>query len=701
MITKTSLISLRNLDLALSRILTAKNHQHKRMFRHIYQAYEPGRRANLLLLHEKLRGGWKATRPIRIYMPKPSGLLRPLTLLTLEDQIVLQAIANQVAKQTFERRRDVQGQSVFSNCLSKDPNSIFFLQDWRSTYHQFQVRLARHLAAGNQWIAHFDLAAFYETISHRALQTIVAPSGGGNELWSLIREWLCVWTSEQGGIPVDHGIPQGPMASDFLAEVFLLPLDEAMKRTGIPYIRYVDDIRVLAKSEEEARRAAIVLEIECRRWSLIPQGSKFKVSHARTIAEALGTLPSIAESTGRDVDEGELDDASAVSILRDAIKGRPPRVVDKSRLRYVLYRAGASPSVLQRTIDLLPRHPEHIDAFAAYLQNYSKSRPVERLVWSMLGSGVLYDYVEAELWMIAARMGSAQTLAGLLQRAQLQARRRPLSFSMRRALLTFFVSCRNVGVYTNGMTIKRLRAQTPYIQSLIVPHFVSGDFKAGGIASELVKAALPGMVLAGQMVDRSITVEELGVQVAELEPEVRNVFHGLGLIEGPKQPRFDQVGDVLRIRYGIPYWKGWRGLLASNYQHALQVLLTAENKFLPDSSGWLSSQNSFNDAVFRALQAYLQSKGLPGAMTMLDPKGKLHPFGRLLDKDTAFSRAFPTMSASLRAGNDRRNSIPDSHPFEFKSGKRTKRLRVRERDELKAKFTSAYGEIVTFVNAQP
>ena len=88
-------------------------------------------------------------------------------------------------------------------------------------------------------------------------------------------------------------------------------------------------------------------------------------------------------------------------------------------------------------------------------------------------------------------------------------------------------------------------------------------------------------------------------------------------------------------------------------------------------------------------------------MTMLDPKGKLHPFGRLLDKDTAFSRAFPTMSASLRAGNDRRNSIPDSHPFEFKSGKRTKRLRVRERDELKAKFTSAYGEIVTFVNAQP
>ena len=81
---------------------------------------------------------------------------------------------------------------------------------------QFKVRLERHLTAGNQWIAHFDLAAFYETISHRALQKVVAPAGGGGEIWQLIREWLCTWTSVQGGIQVDHGIPQGPMASDFL-----------------------------------------------------------------------------------------------------------------------------------------------------------------------------------------------------------------------------------------------------------------------------------------------------------------------------------------------------------------------------------------------------------------------------------------------------------------------------------------------------
>jgi hypothetical protein len=81
------------------------------MFRHLYSAYEPGRKANLQLLHEKLKGGWQPTSPIRMYLPKASGLYRPLTLLAMDDQIVLQAVTNQVAKQMFGRRRAVENRS--------------------------------------------------------------------------------------------------------------------------------------------------------------------------------------------------------------------------------------------------------------------------------------------------------------------------------------------------------------------------------------------------------------------------------------------------------------------------------------------------------------------------------------------------------------------------------------------------------------
>lgn len=703
MISKASLISFGNLDLAWSRITTAKNLQHKRMFRHLYNAYEPGRKANLQLLHERLKGGWKPTSPIRMYLPKASGLLRPLTLLALDDQIVLQAIANQVAKQMFKRRRAVENRLVFSSCQNSNPDSIFFLQDWQRTYHGFKLRLTKHLAGGNRWIAHFDLAAFYETISHRALQSIVSPSGGSNEAWEMIRKCLCVWTCEAKGIPVDHGIPQGPIASDFLAEIFLLPLDEAMDKAGIPYIRYVDDIRVLGKTEDEVRRAAVVLEMECRRWSLIPQGSKFKVSYAKDVTEALGTLPSIAESAGRDPAESNLGEAAALVIFGDAIGGRPLRVIDKSRLRFVLYRSGPSRTILNKALKLLPTYPEHIDAFAAFFENYSKSRLIVRHVTSMLKKGVLHDYVHGELWLIASRQAVPDELRALVQVAIAQAKRGGLSFSMQRALCVFFLTCRNVGLYSSFHALTRVRSKSPYLQSLLVPYLSNEDYLKGGIAAEICQRSLPapGMALAGEIVDRGLSPKQMGIASYRLSLEVKNVFQGLGLISVGSKPKFDQIGDILRTSYNLRPWRGWKVLLGSNYQHALQLLLTAENKFSSDRSGWLASQNSFNDAVFGAFQDLLNTEGLPGAMPRKGRTGRWISFGVMLDVAAPFAQQFPAMAAALRSTNDRRNSIPDSHPFIFKTGQKTKHLKVRERDSIKLDLTGVYRGIMDFLDALP
>jgi hypothetical protein len=703
MISKASLISFGNLDLAWSRITTANNLQHKQMFRHLYSAYEPGRKANLQLLHEKLKGGWKPTSPIRIYLPKTSGLLRPLTLLALDDQIVLQAIANQVAKQMFKRRRVVENRLVFSSCLNSKPDSIFFLQSWRRTYHDFKLRLGRHLASGNHWIAHFDLAAFYETISHKALQTVVSPSGGSNEAWEMIRRCLCMWTCETKGISVDHGIPQGPIASDFLAEIFLLPLDEAMDKAGIPYIRYVDDIRVLAKTEDDVRRAAVVLEMECRRWSLIPQGSKFKVSYAKDVTEALGTLPSIAESAAQDPDETVMDEDSALKILGDAIGGRPLRVIDKSRLRFVLYRSGPSRTILNKALKLLPMHPEHIDAVAAFFQNYSKSRLIVRHVTSMLNKGVLHDYVQGELWLIASRQARPDELQALLPVAIAQAKRDKLSFSMQRALCVFFLSCRKAGLYSSSHALKRVRSKSPYIQSLLVPYLTNEDYIKGGIAAELCQrpSPAPGMTLAAEIVDRGLSLKQMGVATYRLSAEVKNVFQGLGLISGVSKPYFDQIGDILRASYKLRPWRGWKTLLGPNYQHALQLLLTAENKFYSDRSGWLASQNSFNDAVVGAFQDVLNTTGLPGAMPRKGRTGKWISFGVMLEAAAPFAQNFPAMATALRSTNDRRNSIPDSHPFEFKTGRKTKPLKVRERDNIKLDLIGAYRAIMDFLDALP
>ena len=162
------LASKKNLELAWRRITTGGNYQYKRFYRPIYYAYEVALDANLADLRQRLVGGaFKPQHPERIYVPKASGLHRPLALLKIEDQIVLQAFANLAAKRMQKKRSPLQFKVVFSNILQK-PESIFFFRQWQYTYGAFQRRIKNHYAAGMRWVGDFDLAAFYETVSHES-----------------------------------------------------------------------------------------------------------------------------------------------------------------------------------------------------------------------------------------------------------------------------------------------------------------------------------------------------------------------------------------------------------------------------------------------------------------------------------------------------------------------------------------------------
>lgn len=299
--------------------------------------------------------------------------------------------------------------------------------------------------------------------------------------------------------------------------------------------------------------------------------------------------------------------------------------------------------------------------------------------------------------------GQPNELQALLPVAIAQAKRGSLSFSMQRALCVFFLACRNFGLYSSFQALKRVRSKSPYIQSLLVPYLSDEDYLKGGIAAELCQRPFPapGMALAEEIVDRGLSPKQMGIATYRLSLEVRNVFQGLGLISVGSKPHFDQIGDILRTSYKLRYWRGWKTLLGSNYQHSLQLLLTAENKFHSDRSGWLASQNSFNDAVFGAFQDVLNSEGLPGAMSRKGRTGKWISFGVMLKAAAPFAQQFPAMAAALRSTNNRRNSIPDSHPFEFKTGQQTKHLKVRERDRIKLDLTGVYRDIMDFLDALP
>ncbi|MDA1329996.1 MAG: hypothetical protein O3B43_02885 [Chloroflexi bacterium] len=124
-----NLISRKNLRLAWNRILTAKNVSYKNLFRHHLDAYSLEIEENLESLRTRLRDGvYKPISPVRIFSPTKSGLQRPITLLAIEDQIVLQGLANLFADKIRARRRHLEGESVYSYLLNEEDN-IFFVRD--------------------------------------------------------------------------------------------------------------------------------------------------------------------------------------------------------------------------------------------------------------------------------------------------------------------------------------------------------------------------------------------------------------------------------------------------------------------------------------------------------------------------------------------------------------------------------------------
>jgi retron-type reverse transcriptase len=350
------LISCPNLEFAWRRITTGANHQHKRYFRELYYAYEIALDANLKDLHERLRGGsYRPQAPIRVYLPKPSGLQRPLTLLTLEDQLVLQAVANCIAVRLAPRRRPLELRTIFSNVLQKQEGSIFFFYDWHQTYYKFKKKLQVLFNAGLRWTAHFDLAAFYDTISHDLLLRTAFPREQLGEDGRKILEWFKTWSTERQTSTYGHGIPQGPIASDFLAECFLLPIDEVLK--DLPYVRYVDDIRIFGSSESEVRKSVLRLELLCRERGLIPQGKKFAITEVASLEDALGMLPSLAPPNNEEDPERlfTFNATDGVEHFESALAQDTRLITDKARARYVLYRAEPSPPLLRHVLRLLPK----------------------------------------------------------------------------------------------------------------------------------------------------------------------------------------------------------------------------------------------------------------------------------------------------------------------------------------------------------
>ena len=216
-------------------------------------------------LSEALRTGKYQPMPVRrTYIPKVgSPEKRPLGIPTIIDRIVQTALRN-VIEPIFEQEFD--------------PCSYGFRP--KRGCHDALGEIERLLAAGYLHVVDVDLRKYFDSIPHQGLMNEVAKRIADGRVLDLIEAYLHqgileemkLWTPEQG-------TPQGAVISPLLANVYLHPVDMAMRGSGFVLVRYADDMVVLCRNREEAEAALVKLGELVQRRGLQLHPVKTRIAH--------------------------------------------------------------------------------------------------------------------------------------------------------------------------------------------------------------------------------------------------------------------------------------------------------------------------------------------------------------------------------------------------------------------------------------
>jgi RNA-directed DNA polymerase len=216
-------------------------------------------------LSEALRSGTYKPMPVRrTYIPKAGSTeKRPLGIPTIVDRIVQTALRN-VIEPIFEQEFE--------------PCSYGFRPGLGCQNALGEIE--RLLAAGSMHVVDVDLRKYFDSIPFEALMNEVGKRIADGRVLDLIEAYLHQGVLEEMKLWMpEKGTPQGAVISPLLANVYLHPVDVAMRQAGFTLVRYADDMVVLSRTREQAEAALAKLSelIQARGLQLHPE--KTRIAH--------------------------------------------------------------------------------------------------------------------------------------------------------------------------------------------------------------------------------------------------------------------------------------------------------------------------------------------------------------------------------------------------------------------------------------
>ena len=679
------LADIRNLRRAWRWVRSNSDAQYKWYFRELYSVYAAASNSLLQNLSEDLRRGrFKPSHACKLFIPKKSGILRPYTLLCVEDQIAYQAAVNLVAERMYRHVRPRYFKEVFGH-LYAGKSSQWFYRKWQKGHRAFNDAARKAVDKGYRITASFDLTACYDSVDHGVLKHFLEKQFKcEHEFCELLTSWLSRWTATETRIYHNHGIPQGPLPSGLLAEAVLQHFDQNLRHErSVRYLRYVDDIRLFATREGQLRKILIRLDHLSKDIGLFPQASKISIHEVTDIEEELKSISHPVEEAAKYGFTNQEKTRKRLVELSPYDRSRGLYVVkDLTRFKYVLAHAKPESSLTKRLWQIYEGSPELYSAFARYLQRYRKmpagaAKPLVKIVKkSPMYPTIHAAFIEAARERLKSHQARSIDLVAeklwkpaILQADLLTAVAR---WRMSRGKLTY-----------SQMKYAISKANSWWARAQVIL-FLGDDLIGRPSFETLLNHALrdesADVAMSAAFVMGQTGAKVVGVR-RDISLRANPILKEFGLIRrsgsrpcGIHSSLERIVGTVTRVN--------WHSFFGGNYRvverQAVECAAYAET----NATSWVNAMDVFNDWLLNDLYKRDPSLGIY----------KIGSVGSVMDS-VRLQKYYPKVRAMVKGIHIKRYESRLSHAKERRTGKPTKTIKFKFLWDMKPVIREAIAEL--------
>lgn len=672
------------------------------------------------------------------YFPKQSQTLRPMAILPISDRVVFQAIANVVAEYGRTTLSLIANRQSFANVLHQ-PEIIQMFHPWKEQYSSFQAKYGELIDEGNSWVVETDIAAFYETIDHSKLfETLRNGNYLDDTVLEYLKTYLPIWASVRREQKSPRGLPQGCLSSDLLANVCLAELDTELATREYHYLRYVDDIRLVADKKSKVQRGLINLDKSLKSLGLLLQSKKtvvrgimqkeFEFDRLSSVLSDLdrrykeqmiitktGETDSLVEPSLHDIagqgfdfdpdqpienppENPENVQNELSTIFWQAIDGLGSNPYAERHMRYCLWRLSPDDSIRDFVVQNLLERPWITNLFCYYLSKCKLSDDNLSYLHTIIAEHDVYDSVVAGIIdMLLKKNISLRQHHGQFRRWLMNPERDWILLS---------VVATALGASADNLIVLVKVLENPFINPIVRRSALIQASKLAKTIHEAVPILRLGILdntpivvdsaLYLLYVDWGLNIEKLSLQEMQ-KPSEYCLAIAKGYDESLPQYQPCYIRYVFAKDYNVNFTKpfDFHSILNSDYDRANSFLWQAQTSYMTNPSRYVSQLDLFHEEIlFPILVDKLKWKANKEELVKISLPDRMNYLRNNHSELTVFASA---ISECHRL----RSSCTEAHTRLDKVTDITSPVTWRQRNDLKKNLSGAYQELSTWLIANP